>query len=112
MTLPQLLSHLLVLLNLLSALIYPRLGEISPAPEAITIQKKEYSKEEYQTLKTSLSGKVDNGTPLKMDEQDNEQQQFFEAVEIERQKCGGKIGAVNGNVVEAMSNLLKNGCPK
>ena len=87
-------------------------GIIIATTSAIIIQGKTYTLTDYTALKTLLWAKVASGTPLKQDIGSNEQAQFFQAVDIERKKCGGRIGAVNGDVVEAMNNLLKNGCPK
>ena len=92
-----------------------RTGGIDPIPapaETIIIDDKAYTPAEYADLKISLEQKIDAGTELKQDEGNNEVAQFLEAVAIEKEKCKGQIGAVDGNVVDGMNNLLKNGCPK
>ena len=85
---------------------------LAPKEETVTVQKKEYNKTQYAELKTSLANKVDFRIPLKQDEDNNEAAQFYEIVQIEKEECGGRIGVVNGNVIDSLNNLLKNGCPK
>lgn len=112
-----LLEKLLVLLTMLSVMIAPKLGGSVQVPasvpsDSITIEGKDYTPQQYADLKTSLSGKIDAKIPLKVDSDNNEIVQFYAAVNIERAKCKGAVGRVNGSVVDAMNNLLKNGCPK